>query len=278
VADAGATSAREEVTTMSEPQAEGAAASAPPAPPSTVAATPRRRSSWWWKLPLATVGLALVLLALRQLGGPVLRFVTWVDGLGAAAGAVFVVGYALAAVALLPGSVLTLAAGAIFGLWRGTLYTFVGATLGACLAFLIARYLARRAVERRLQANPRFAAIDRAVGREGGKIVLLLRLSPVFPYNLLNYALGLTRVRFRDYALASLGMLPGTLLYVYYGKVIGDVAALAAGVEVEKGAAGWLTLGVGLLATVAVTAYVTRIARRALAAQGAAEEVVDGRS
>jgi uncharacterized membrane protein YdjX (TVP38/TMEM64 family) len=251
---------------------------APDDPAAGSAPTPRR-SSWWWKLPLALVAAAAVLLALRQLGGPVLRFAGWVDGLGAGAGVVFVLGYALAAVALLPGSILTLAGGAIFGLARGTLYVFIGATLGACLAFLVGRYLARGSVERRLQAHPRFAAIDRAVGRQGAKIVLLLRLSPVFPYNLLNYALGLTRVRFRDYALASVGMLPGTLLYVYYGKVIGDVAALAAGAELDRGAAGWAILALGLLATAAVTAYVTRIARRALATQsGAGEEVEDGRS
>jgi uncharacterized membrane protein YdjX (TVP38/TMEM64 family) len=260
---------------MPEPEVHGAAV--PASPPVTNEAAPRR-STLWWKVPLAALSLVAVLLALRQLGGPVGRFVQWVDGLGPWAGVVFVLGYALAAVALLPGSILTLAAGAIFGLLRGTLYVFLGATLGACLAFLVGRYLVRAAVERRLQANPRFAAIDRAVGREGGKIVFLLRLSPVFPYNLLNYALGLTGVRFRDYALASVGMLPGTLLYVYYGKVIGDVAALAAGAEVEKGAAGWATLGLGLVATVAVTAYVTRIARRALASQVAAEEVEDGRS
>src|SRR5439155_1410723 len=101
------------------------------------------------------------------------------------------------------------------------------ATLGASAAFLVGRYLARAAVERRIAANPRFAAIDRAVGAEGRKIVFLLRLSPVFPFNLLNYALGLTRVRFADFFLASVGMLPGTVLYVYSGKLIGDVTGLA---------------------------------------------------
>src|SRR6185503_6399832 len=136
-----------------------------------------------------------------------------------------------------------------------------GATLGACAAFLVARYLARGAVERRLVDYPRFAAIDRAVAREGRKIVFLLRLSPIFPFSLLNYALGLTRVRFADYAVASLGMLPGTLLYVYYGKVLGDVAQVAAGAELgnqaPRDAAYWTVLGLGLLATVAVTFVVT---------------------
>src|SRR5437660_81710 len=115
-----------------------------------------------------------------------------------------------------------------------------------------------------IAANPRFAAIDRAVGAEGRKIVFLLRLSPVFPFNLLNYALGLTRVRFADYFLASAGMLPGTVLYVYSGKLLGDVTALAGGASVEKGAGYYAVVVLGLLATVAVTVVVTRTARRAL--------------
>src|SRR5688500_18255110 len=215
-------------------------------------APPRR--AWWWKALLGIVALVVALLLLRELGGPVLRFAEWVQGLGVWGPVVFIAGYAVAAVALLPGSVLTLAAGAIFGLLGGTAYVFVGAVIGSSLAFFVARYLARNAVERRLAGNPRFAAVDRAIGREGRKIVFLLRLSPVFPFNLLNYALGLTRVRFVDYLVASLGMLPGTLLYVYYGKVIGDVAALASGAAVERDAAYWITLGVGLAATIAVTA------------------------
>ncbi len=160
---------------------------------------------------------------------------------------------------------LTLAGGAIFGLLEGTVYVFVAAELGSAGAFLVARYLARGAVERRGQENPRFAAIDRAVGDQGLKIVFLLRLSPVFPFNLLNYGLGLTQVSFRDYLVASFGMLPGTLLYVYYGKLAGDVAALAGGAAVEKDAAYYAVLIVGLVATVVVTTFVTRIARKALA-------------
>lgn len=213
---------------------------------------------------LAVAALVLLVLAGRYLGGYVPRFAAWVDGLGLWGPVVFIVGYAAATVAFIPGSLLTLAAGAIFGLVRGTAFVLVGATLGACAAFLVARHVARRAVERKLQGRPRFHAIDRAVGREGLKIVTLLRLSPVFPFNLLNYALGLTRVRFRDYLLACLGMLPGTFLYVYYGKALGSLAAVAGGAEVERGWGHWLVLGLGLVATVLVTLFVTRIARRAL--------------
>jgi uncharacterized membrane protein YdjX (TVP38/TMEM64 family) len=221
-------------------------------------------------LPVAKIAIglgALVgLVALgRVAGGYIPTFAAWVDGLGFWGPAVFASGYAIAVVAFVPASLLTLAAGAIFGIVEGTVYVFVAAIVGSSLAFLVSRYVARGAVERRLEGNDRFAAIDRAVGDQGRKIVFLLRLSPVFPFNLLNYALGLTRVRFADYVLAGIGMLPGTLLYVYSGKVAGDVAALAAGSAAPAGMGGTALLLVGLAATVVVTTYVTRIARRALA-------------
>lgn len=212
--------------------------------------------------------MVLALLALlavgRSLAGQVLAFAQWVDGLGAWGPAVFVAGYVLATVAFVPGSLLTLAAGALFGLGEGVAWVFLSAVLGSAAAFLVARHGGRALVERRIQGDPRFAAIDRAVAAQGRRIVLLLRLSPVFPYNLLNYALGLTRISFRDYVLASVGMLPGTLLYVYYGAVAGEIASLAAGARPERGPLDYALLGLGLVATLVVTAIVTRIARRAL--------------
>lgn len=217
------------------------------------------------RLAIAAVALAALLLVGREAGGYLPRFAAWVDGLGVWGPVVFVAGYAAATVAFVPGSVLTLAAGAIFGLVEGTVYAFIAATLGAALAFLVARTIGRGAIERRLRGNPRFAAIDRAVGAQGRRIVVLLRLSPVFPFNLLNYALGLTTVRFADYLAGSIGMLPGTVLYVYYGKLAGDVAALAGGAAVDRGAGYYAVLAVGLAATIAVTAVVARTARRALA-------------
>ena len=189
----------------------------------------------------------------------------WVESLGTLGPVVFVAGYAVGIVAFVPGSVLTLAAGAIFGLVEGVVYVFVAATLGSVLAFLVSRYLARARIESRIEGNQRFRAIDQAVAREGRKIVFLLRLSPMFPFSLLNYALGLTRVSFADYVVASVGMIPGTVLYVYYGKLAGDVAALAGGAAVEKGPEYYGILVLGLVATVAVTTLVTRTARRALA-------------
>ena len=131
-------------------------------------------------------------------------------------------------------------------------------------AFLIARYVARNRVARVVARNPKFAAIDAAIGRDARRIVFLLRLSPVFPFNLLNYALGLTTVRFVDYLVASLGMLPGTVLYVYYGKVAGDVVAVASGSAPARGAGHYAVLALGLAATLLVTILITRNARRAL--------------
>jgi uncharacterized membrane protein YdjX (TVP38/TMEM64 family) len=218
---------------------------------------------------LAKLGIGLAalvaLIALgRGAGDAIPAFASWVDGLGAWGPTVFILGYAVSVVALVPASLLTLAAGAIFGIVAGTVYVFVAATLGSALAFLVARYVARRVVERKLEGNEKFASIDRAVGEQGRKIVFQLRLSPIFPFSLLNYALGLTRVGFADYVVASVGMLPGSLLYVYSGKVAGDVASLAGGVELERGPADYALWIIGLVATIAATATVTRIARRAL--------------
>ena len=229
------------------------------------AATPTSaRGRWLVRVLLVLAAVALLVVLGRKAAPLVPRFAAWVNALGFWGPVAFVAGYTLAAVAFVPGSLLTLAAGAIFGLAKGTGFVFLGAVLGSSAAFLVARHLARGAVERRLAGNARFAAIDRAVGREGRKIVLLLRLSPVFPFNLLNYALGLTGVRFGDYLVGSFGMLPGTLLYVYYGKVAGDVSALTSGATGEKGAGYWAILGVGLAATLVVSTLVARTARRAL--------------
>jgi uncharacterized membrane protein YdjX (TVP38/TMEM64 family) len=212
---------------------------------------------------LAAAVVGLILLG-RQGGVYIPIFAEWVKGLGVWGPVAFIAGYAIAAVLFIPGSLLTLAGGAIFGLTKGVMIVFLAAVLGSSAAFLVSRYVARSSIERRLAGNARFAAIDRAVGAQGRKIVFLLRLSPVFPFTLLNYGLGLTNVRFVDYVIASIGMLPGTLLYVYYGKVIGDVAALAGGTAMEKGPADYAILILGLAATIVVTTIVTRIARRAL--------------
>ena len=214
---------------------------------------------------IVVVAIGGLIAAGKLLGAQLQAIAVWIDGLGAVAPLAFVAIYALATVAFVPGSLLTLTAGAIFGLAAGTAYTMIAATCGASLAFLVSRYAIRGVVERHIATHAKFSAIDRAVAREGRRIVFLLRLSPLFPFNLLNYALGVTSVRFGDFVLACAGMLPGTLLYVYYGKLAGDVARAASGVTPPRGAGYYTVLALGLLATLTVTAYVTKVARRALA-------------
>jgi uncharacterized membrane protein YdjX (TVP38/TMEM64 family) len=185
----------------------------------------------------------------------------WIEGLGAWGPILFIALYIAATVLLVPGSVLTLGAGTVFGLAWGMVCVSAGATLGATAAFLVGRYLARGWVARKMAHHPKFRAVDEAVAREGWKIVLLTRLSPVFPFVLLNYAFGLTRVRLGHYFLASwIGMIPGTLIYVYIGTLVRTGVSRPTATE-------WLLKGAGLLATVAVTWFITRIARRALSAK-----------
>ncbi len=220
-----------------------------------------------WRL-LKRAGLVLGLVALVWIGrqaGPLLEsFQAWVAGLGVWGPIAFIAGYVVATVAFAPGAVLTLAAGGIFGVVQGSIVVFVGATLGASAAFLAARHLVRRNIEQRVAGDARFAAVDAAIAREGRRIVFLLRLSPVFPFNLLNYALGLTRIGFGDYFLASIGMIPGTILYVYLGA-LGGQAAVAASDGGDAELATWAVRILGLAATAVVTILITRTARRALA-------------
>ena len=178
--------------------------------------------------------------------------------------AVFVLVYIAFTVLFVPGFILTVGAGAAFGLLPGFITVSAGSTLGAAAAFVIGRFFARGWVARKVAGNPRFESIDRAVGREGAKIVFLTRLSPVFPFNLLNYAYGLTNIPLGKYTLASwVGMMPGTLLYVYVGALAGTVAKAATHTP-EATTFETAMKVVGFFATLAVTLYITRIARNAL--------------
>lgn len=189
----------------------------------------------------------------------------WIEGLGGIGILAFILIYIVATVAFVPGSALTLGAGAVFGVVMGTLYVLVGATLGSIVAFWVGRYLARDWVSRRLEGRRNFAAIDQGVARAGFKIVLLTRLSPAFPFNLLNYAFGLTGVSLRDYTLGAVGMIPGTLLYVYLGSLLGDLAQIGTANAPVNPGLQWTVRLLGLGATLVVTLYLTRIARQALA-------------
>jgi uncharacterized membrane protein YdjX (TVP38/TMEM64 family) len=188
----------------------------------------------------------------------------WIESLGAIGAIAFIGIYILATVAFLPGSILTLGAGVVFGVWLGAVYVFIGATLGATAAFLVGRYLARNWVAKKIADNENFSAIDRAVGKEGLKIVLLTRLSPIFPFNLLNYAFGLTGVSIKDYIIGSVGMIPGTLMYVYIGSLAGNLALIGTANQPTNPTLQWSIRIVGFIATVAVTLYITRIAKQAL--------------
>ena len=178
----------------------------------------------------------------------------------------FILAYVVASITLAPAFPLTLAAGAVFGLWRGTMLVYVGAVLGSSAVYALAHPLARSRFLRWIDNDPRVAAVHHALVGEGLWIMFLLRLSPLVPYNLLNYALALSGVAYRDYLLASVGMLPAIIMYTYYGKVVGDVAALAAGVAPPRGPEYYLLLTIGLVATVLATTMITKAARRQIAA------------
>jgi uncharacterized membrane protein YdjX (TVP38/TMEM64 family) len=147
----------------------------------------------------------------------------WIGSLGALGPLVFVVIYAVATVAALPGSALSIVAGAIFGPVLGVIIVIFAATLGASLAFLVSRYFARTSIERWLEGNEKFRKLDKLTERHGDIMVAITRLVPIFPFNLLNYGFGLTKVPFRTYVLWSfVCMLPGTILYVVGSAAVAE--------------------------------------------------------
>ena len=192
------------------------------------------------------------------------RVVLALADVGPWAPALFILAYILASVTLAPAFLLTFAAGAVFGLLRGTLLVYVGAVLGSSAVFAIAAPLARSRLLRWMDRDARVAAVRAAVVGQGTWVMFLLRLSPVVPFVLLNYALALSGVRYRDFLAASVGMLPAIVMYVYYGKVAGDVAKLAAGVAPPRGPEYYALLVVGLIATIVATTMVTRAARKSM--------------
>lgn len=208
------------------------------------------------------------------------RFLAWVDGLGAWGPLLVAAAYIPATVLFVPGSLLTLGAGALFGVVVGTIVVSLGSTLGSTAAFVVGRFFARDWVAATVAGNAKFAALDAAVGEQGFKIVLLTRLSPVFPYNMLGYMYGITNVKLLHYVVASwIGMLPGTVLYVYLGALAGTVAKAAAGDAPEGGEAEilrWILYGIGFVATLAVTIVITRVAAKAM--REAAPDVAEARA
>jgi uncharacterized membrane protein YdjX (TVP38/TMEM64 family) len=196
-----------------------------------------------------------------------IRALNWINSLGIWGIFAFILVYAIATVLFIPGSLLTLGAGFLFGVVFGSIYVSIGSITGATLAFLIGRYFARDWVAKKLETQPKFKAIDREIAIEGRKIVGLLRLAPIFPFILLNYGLGVTQVSLKDYFFASwIGMIPGTIMYVYLGSLAGNLATLGSSNQ-QSSNIQWMIRIVGLIATIAVTVYITKVAKKALASQ-----------
>jgi uncharacterized membrane protein YdjX (TVP38/TMEM64 family) len=220
------------------------------------------RSSFPWKW--IVVGVVAIAIAVAWFLLPaeawIKTLIQWVQSAGVWGGLVFALIYIVATVLMLPASPLSIAAGLAFGLVWGFVLVSLSATAGAASAFLVARYLARDQVARMIKQRPRFNAVDQAISEGGWKIVVLLRLSPLVPFNLQNYFYGLTGIRFWHYAAATFfGILPGVLLYVYLGA--------AGKVAISSGAGGtahWVVFAAGLIATVIVTVMVTKRARAKL--------------
>ncbi|RCJ40169.1 SNARE associated Golgi family protein [Nostoc minutum NIES-26] len=195
------------------------------------------------------------------------QLLIWVHSLGVLGPIAYIVIYNLATLLFIPGSILTLKGGCLFGVFWGSVYVFIAAIIGATLAFIIGRYLTRDWISRQMDKHPKFKAINLAVAKEGWKIVLLTRLSPIFPFNLLNYAFGVTQVSIKDYILGSLGIFPGTVMYVYIGSLATNLATIDIPHQPSSPEAQiwqWVMQAVGLIATVGVTVYVTRIAQKSL--------------
>ena len=185
--------------------------------------------------------------------------------------AIFVPLYALWVTLLLPGVWASMLAGALYGTWWGSLVVFLGACLGAVVVFLLGRGWLRPWARRRLEGLPKLLAVEQAVSREGLRLVLLTRLSPAFPFSLLNLAYGLSEVSLRDYSIGLIGILPGTVLFCALGSLAGDVARFNAVLTGRADPFTWAVRILGIAATLAVTLLVTRVARRALAAPPGAE-------
>jgi uncharacterized membrane protein YdjX (TVP38/TMEM64 family) len=201
----------------------------------------------------------IVAVRLLPLGEWIASFQAWVKDLGAVGYVVYVLAYIVFCIFFLPASVLTLGAGAIFGFVKGSIIVVVGATLGATASFLLGRTIMRRRIEAMTASNPKFRALDRAIAREGGKIVFLIRLAPVFPFAFINFAFGLTGVRLVPYVLATfLGIIPVTLAFVYIAAtatrtVTADMDATRTTIQIA-----------GIVFAIIATAFVTRVALKAV--------------
>ncbi len=227
----------------------------------------QKTTPWKWIIPAAVVVAVFAAWFFLPVKDWLETFSQGIEGLGVWGGVVFVIVYAVATLVLAPGALFTLAAGLVFGAW-GFPVVMIGATLGAALAFLVARYLLREKIKQAMDKRPKFKAVDEAVTEGGWKIVLLLRLSPLVPFNLQNYFFGVTEIKFWEYVAATFaGIIPGVILYLYLGAIGGALTG-----DSEFGAPQWIFLGVGLVATIAMAVLVTRKAKQKLEEAGVGKE------
>lgn len=208
------------------------------------------------------MGLALPiivgLLAGRFLAPWIPRFGEFVRDMGVWAPVIFVATYIAGVVLMMPVFLLIMVGGAVFGIAKGSLLAMTSALVGGTFAFLIARYAARDVVARRVARHPLMASIDRVIGEDGMKLVFLLRLSPAVPFVLSNYALGVTRVRLRDFMLGTFGLIPIVVMYAAYGSVAGAQGADG------KPVVSPYVLGGGIVATIVLGLLLGRIAQKAV--------------
>lgn len=199
-----------------------------------------------------------------QLQMQLVNLVEWINGLGAIAPIAFILAYIFITVAFLPASIVTLGAGFVFGVVKGSILVFIGAMLGATAAFLVGRFVARDWIAKKVAGNRFFNSLDNAIAEEGLKLIFLIRLSPAFPFNLLNYALGLTKISLKDYVIGTTGIVPGTIMYVYLGSLIGDVATLGTGEAPSNPVISWIIKILIFVTVVTISLYIAKIARQAL--------------
>lgn len=226
-----------------------------------------RATSPVWSIAVSVLFVAAVLAVLIYFDTQtqVLQLLEWLDAQGAWGPLLFILIMMLVVVLVLPGVMFTTGAGFVFGVVEGTIYVVVGTTLGATLAFLIARYLFGTRAKRLILAHARLKLVSEELAPQGWKIVLLTRVVPFFPFKLSNYFFGLTPFSLRGFVLGTFaGVIPFSLHNVYLGAIAADIATLGAR-SAERTPLQWTLYGAGFLATIALLVYLNRLARRALA-------------
>ncbi len=217
-----------------------------------------------FRLFIAACILAALIIFWKPVQGYIEDVLAWVDTLGVWAPVVFVIMVAGSVPALLPGLLFTLAAGAMFGLFRGVILIVLGLSIGGAVSFLLGRYVFRDWATKLLQRHPAMSHLESEVTRGGWKLIMFTRMIPLFPFKISNYVFGCTRVKLWQYWLGNtIGILPLTFTNVYTGSLLSDLASIGDG-DVSKSPTEWTLTAAGLLFAVCGLIYITRYARRAM--------------